>query len=68
MPQHVLDTLAADAGEEDHRARPARARAGLLHHPGAAELGRLEAATVLVDAGDLELDPDARSGRRPTGT
>jgi ferredoxin--NADP+ reductase len=59
MPQHVLDTLAATAVEEVTvlgRRGPAQASFTTQE---LRELGELECATVLVDAGDLALDPAA---------
>jgi NADPH-dependent glutamate synthase beta subunit-like oxidoreductase len=57
MPQHVLDALAAMPVEEVTilgRRGPAQATFTTQE---LRELGELDAATVLVDAADLELDP-----------
>jgi len=59
MPQHVLDTLAATAVQEVTvlgRRGPAQASFTTQE---LRELDELENATVLVDPGDLELDPAA---------
>ena len=59
MPQHVLDTFAATPVQRITvlgRRGPAQASFTTQE---LRELGELEAATVLVDAGDLELAPDA---------
>jgi NADPH-dependent glutamate synthase beta subunit-like oxidoreductase len=59
MPQHVLDTLAATPVQEITvlgRRGPAQASFTTQE---LRELGELENATVLVDAGDLELAPEA---------
>ncbi|HEV7869930.1 MAG TPA: NADP oxidoreductase, partial [Modestobacter sp.] len=59
MPQHVLDALAATQVERVTvlgRRGPAQASFTTQE---LRELGELEAATVLVDAADLELAPDA---------
>ena len=59
MPQHVLDTLAATPVQRITvlgRRGPAQASFTTQE---LRELDGLEAATVLVDAGDLELAPDA---------
>lgn len=59
MPQHVLDTLAATSVEEITvlgRRGPAQASFTTQE---LRELDELENATVLVDAADLELTPDA---------
>ncbi len=58
MPQHVLDTLAAVPVEEITvlgRRGPAQATFTTQE---LRELGELDGATVLVDAADLELDPE----------
>jgi NADPH-dependent glutamate synthase beta subunit-like oxidoreductase len=59
MPQHVLDVLAAAPVEEVTvlgRRGPAQASFTTQE---LRELGEMAGATVLVDAADLELDPDA---------
>ncbi|MDK3257188.1 NADP oxidoreductase [Blastococcus capsensis] len=61
MPQHVIDALAAAPVEEVTvlgRRGPAQATFTTQE---LRELGELAAATVLVDAADLELDPDAEA-------